>query len=234
MLQDKLERLRDVRFRAAGWAVTLTAALIAGRVFAGWDTALVAIVGLLALFTFWLIDHGEATTHTVFRRRLAELEESLRERTEIPAPGVVAAWLAFTAQARPVRRRKEPWRVRAKRYLHRKWKHLRARRTQQRHTLFYIFFATIFLMLALKLPSPKQEPRVQRSDSAPVVLPLDAGRRPPANDGGTIGPIDAAPSATTPAQPASQQSPPSYEPFDASPPQTPSVPPPSLAADGAP
>lgn len=96
LLQDKLDKLGDFRFRVKGWAISLGAVLTVGGAAAraGWP-ALVATLAMLAVF-LWL-EIYYTRVHAAVGRRLRVVERHLlraqrhyRKKFDFAAPQLVA------------------------------------------------------------------------------------------------------------------------------------------------
>lgn len=92
ILQDKIDRIGDFRFRVKGWVVTLiTAVLVTGL--ASDMPAYALLLGLPVIASFQLLEHHQAIWQSAFGRRLFMLEVSLRRSQSVGegAPAIAHA-----------------------------------------------------------------------------------------------------------------------------------------------
>ncbi len=90
ILQDKLDRLGDFRFRVRGWVITIVTGLIA----AGLSTRVpwyVYLLTAISLSGFHLMERTQSTWQRVFSNRADEIEDYLRVNPAFASPGITTA-----------------------------------------------------------------------------------------------------------------------------------------------
>jgi len=90
LLQDKLDRIGDFRFRVRGWAITLVTGLIAAGLATAipWPAYLLAVIPVIG---FHLIERTQCAWQRVFSNRADEIEDYLRANSAWPSPGITTA-----------------------------------------------------------------------------------------------------------------------------------------------
>jgi hypothetical protein len=101
LLQEKIDKIGDFRFRIKSWAMTLITGFIVGG-FASDIPTILYLVGLPIICMFHIFDLNQSIWHTAFIQRLSRIEFLLRTKSkpvgstkyfarERKTPGVVAA-----------------------------------------------------------------------------------------------------------------------------------------------
>lgn len=146
LLQDKLDKLGDFRFRVKTWAVTISSGLIAGGA-VGKVSVLACLLALIVLVMFWSIEQYYNRVHSAVVLRLRAVERHLvrmqrryKRRFRIAFPGlVVEIEKAFRRRA---------------------WFRRHA------HSLFYAMFGALLLVSQIALPASTKGERASATDKA--------------------------------------------------------------------
>jgi hypothetical protein len=100
VIQDKIDRIGDFRFRLRGWIVTLVAAA-AGGAFSGKLQSPVFLIGCVAIFAFQRLESTQSRWERALGNRAATIEKELNH--SYGAPGIVGV-LALAKAAASQRR----------------------------------------------------------------------------------------------------------------------------------
>lgn len=86
LLQDKIDKIGDFRFRIKSWAMTLLTGLIIGG-FASDIPTVIFLIGLPIIAMFHIFDLNQSIWHDAFVRRLSKIEFILRRESKTDIKG---------------------------------------------------------------------------------------------------------------------------------------------------
>lgn len=93
LLQDKIDKIGEFRFKVQGWAVTLVVALLVSGLASGLPGPCI-LVGMPLIFAFQILEGRQAMLGRIFAARIMEIELNMRHQQEGFITPAVATRLA--------------------------------------------------------------------------------------------------------------------------------------------
>lgn len=91
IIQGKMDKIGDFRFKVRGWALTLVLGLFVAAISFRASPGMAALGSVLLTFLFWLLEEEQNCNYRVLRGRAGSIEQKLQRLHPHP-PGIVNAY----------------------------------------------------------------------------------------------------------------------------------------------